>query len=166
MIIDFHCHIWPQNTSTGAAIAKAAQALSKVGSVKGIRVNPEDLVKVMTPLVEEFSAAEFVNGMDRDNIDVSVCFFSDNASSITDDAALALNRNVAELAREFPDRIVAFASVDPRRKEADQLLTKCLEEFNMRGLKWHPDVGFYPLSEEAYRVLEVAQKHNAILLNA
>ena len=95
MIIDFHCHIWPQDPSTKAAIAKAANSLSKVGSVKGIAANPEDLVRVMTPLVEDFSAAKFVDGMDSDNIDVSVCFFSDNATRITDDDALAQNRKVA-----------------------------------------------------------------------
>ena len=35
----------------------------------------------------------------------------------------------------------------------------------MRGLKWHPDQGYYPNSEESYAVLEIANKRGLTLLS-
>ncbi|HJX36331.1 MAG TPA: amidohydrolase family protein, partial [Dehalococcoidales bacterium] len=40
----------------------------------------------------------------------------------------------------------------------------CLEEYGLRGIKYHPDNGFDPGGPESYKVLEVLAKNKGILL--
>ncbi len=44
------------------------------------------------------------------------------------------------------------------------MFRQCLEQYHMKGLKWHPDNGYYPDSKEAYAVLEVANAAGVPLL--
>jgi predicted TIM-barrel fold metal-dependent hydrolase len=39
-----------------------------------------------------------------------------------------------------------------------------MEQYGMRGLKWHPDVGYSPVSPEAYGVLKVLEKLDGVLM--
>ncbi len=82
------------------------------------------------------------------------------------DAELALKSNkiAADLAKQNPGKIFAFAGVDPRRPAAAEIAKTCLENYGMTGIKWHPDYGFDPTSPEAYEVLKVLDKNGGILL--
>jgi predicted TIM-barrel fold metal-dependent hydrolase len=82
------------------------------------------------------------------------------------DAELVLksNKAAADLAKQNPGRIFAFAGVDPRRPAAAEIAKTCLENYGMIGIKWHPDYGFDPTSPEAYEVLRVLDRNNGILL--
>jgi predicted TIM-barrel fold metal-dependent hydrolase len=53
---------------------------------------------------------------------------------------------------------MAFCGVDPRRPEALNMLKQCFEEFNMKGLKYHPDNGFNPSSPQSYELLDYLEK--------
>lgn len=70
------------------------------------------------------------------------------------------NRAFAQLAQRYPDRLVAFAGVDPRRPGAVELIQRCIKEWGMRGVKYHPDAGFDPNGRESYRLLEKLQEWN------
>jgi len=59
---------------------------------------------------------------------------------------------------------MALAGIDPRRPEAPDMLKQCFEEYGVRGLKYHPDDGYFPCSPESYKLLEVLVKYNGILL--
>src|SRR3990172_9405206 len=54
------------------------------------------------------------------------------------------NKAFADLARRHPDRLIACAGVDPRRKNAVKILRRCVEEWGMRGGKYHPHARWDP----------------------
>ena len=85
--------------------------------------------------------------------------FGEGATGIEDQ-----NRQVAAIARKHPDRLVGFTGVDPRRKDATEIIERCFRDYGMRGLKYHPDAGFYPNGPESYAVLEKAVQYGAVLL--
>ncbi len=73
----------------------------------------------------------------------------------------------AQLAQRYPDRLVAFAGIDPRRKDAVELFARCVEDWGMRGLKLHPTAGFYPNQKEVYSLLEKASEwHIPVLIHS
>jgi predicted TIM-barrel fold metal-dependent hydrolase len=74
------------------------------------------------------------------------------------------NRIIGDIARKYPDRVMALAGIDPRRPEAPDMLRQCFEEFGVRGLKYHPDDGYDPCGSESYGLIEVLMKYNGILL--
>jgi hypothetical protein len=67
-----------------------------------------------------------------------------------------VNKLHAELARQHPQRFIAFAGIDPRRGNAVELFTQCVQDWGMQGLKLHPTAGFYPNQKEVYPLLEKA----------
>ena len=83
---------------------------------------------------------------------------------LDNDGVMRINEDCARAAAKHPGRLIALAGIDPRRPDAPALFRRCIKEFNMRGLKWHPDNGYYPNSKEAYAVLEVANELNVPLL--
>jgi hypothetical protein len=63
---------------------------------------------------------------------------------------------VAEYVRRDPQRLVGFCSIDPRRPDAADRLTRAVDELGLRGVKLAPTYqGFDPLSAEAFRFYEL-----------
>jgi predicted TIM-barrel fold metal-dependent hydrolase len=103
--------------------------------------------------------------MDDSGIDVTAINVVDDVNEgMSDEQILHLNRDCSEAAKRHPNRLIALAGLDPRRKDAADLFRQCIEGYGMKGLKWHPDYGFYPNSKEAYEVLEVACELDVPLL--
>jgi uncharacterized protein len=50
----------------------------------------------------------------------------------------ASNEFVAAVCAKFPDRFIGFASIDPRDKDAPQVLEHAVQSLGLRGLKLHP----------------------------
>jgi predicted TIM-barrel fold metal-dependent hydrolase len=71
------------------------------------------------------------------------------------------NQEVVDAARENPDMMIAFASIDPHKgrmgvREAKRLI----EEGGIRGFKFHPTCqGFFPNDRMAYKLYEVIAEH-------
>jgi len=108
---------------------------------------------------------KLVEDMDRSGVDVSVLFFFDNIDEgENDEQVLKLNKHLVNIEKRHPERIISFASIDPRRQKAPDLFRTCIEDYHLKGLKWHPDDGYYPNSPEAYGVLEVAEELDVPLL--
>jgi predicted TIM-barrel fold metal-dependent hydrolase len=61
--------------------------------------------------------------------------------------------------------MIPFAGIDPRRKNAVELLKKSVEEWGMKGLKFHPDVGFFPDDESFYPFYEKVEEYGIPILS-
>jgi hypothetical protein len=66
------------------------------------------------------------------------------------------NRYVAQVAGKYPDRFIWFCGVDPRRKNAVEVVEKSVTEWGARGVKLYPTTGFLPADKEAYPIYERA----------
>ena len=89
---------------------------------------------------------KLVADMDAASVDKS-CIFTLDFGLATGDAEVSIeeqNRKVAEAADRFPDRLVPFFTVDPRRPEGLEMFERAVEDWGMRGLKLHPASGYYP----------------------
>jgi len=65
------------------------------------------------------------------------------------------NRHISEVVRKNPDRFLWFCGVDPRRREAADLVEKCITDWGASGLKLYPTTGFLPADRECYPLYEV-----------
>ncbi|MER6384944.1 amidohydrolase family protein [Streptomyces sp. NPDC001250] len=74
------------------------------------------------------------------------------------------NEEVAEAARENPDVIIPFASVDPYKgKMAVRQIRRLVDEYGVRGFKFHPNVqAFHPNDRMAYLLYEAIEEAGAI----
>ena len=71
-----------------------------------------------------------------------------------------MNEEVAEVAAEHNDVLIPFASIDPHKgKMGVREARRLIEEFGVRGFKFHPtSQGFYPNDRMAYPLYEAIQE--------
>jgi predicted TIM-barrel fold metal-dependent hydrolase len=75
------------------------------------------------------------------------------------------NAEIAEITRQSPDCFIGFASVDPHRKDAIEILEYAFEELHLAGVKLHPSRQmFYPFDKELFPIYECCIKHNKPVL--
>ena len=67
------------------------------------------------------------------------------------------NEEMAELASQFSDIMIPFASIDPAKGKAGaREARRLVADFGIRGFKFHPTMqGFYPNDRNAYGLYEV-----------
>ncbi len=162
MIIDTHHHMMPF-TYDKAAINKEAERrhiqYGKLARSQNIDITLEELRNRVASYAPDSHGEKLIARMDKAGIDKTVFFWMDNVETgMDDEACLKNNWIAAEIAKGSRGRLIAFAGVDPRRKNAPALYRRCIEDYGMKGLKWHPEHGYYPNSKEAYAVLKVAEE--------
>ncbi len=89
---------------------------------------------VHQPSKDAYGPDEFVAGMDTLGVDVSVVFTYDGLLH----PSPAANDSLARFVAAAPERLVAFATVDPREPGAGEEIERCVREHGMRGVKLHP----------------------------
>jgi uncharacterized protein len=66
------------------------------------------------------------------------------------------NEEVLEGAADYPDVLIPFASVDPGRPDAVERARRLIDEYDVRGFKFHPNLqAFFPNERAAYPLYEV-----------
>jgi len=60
----------------------------------------------------------------------------------------------AKLQKKHPDKIIALATVDPRRPDAVKIVERAIKEWGLKGLNLYPQTGFFVNDPKTYHVLE------------
>lgn len=168
MIIDAHHHMLPltfdEKTITSEAEYRYA-VYGKGARSEGIQESLEEIKKRLTSYAPDPHGEKLLERMKQAGIDVTILCITDNVElGLSEEQMLANNRACANIAKGSDGKIISLAGVDPRRKNAPELFRRCIEEYGMSGLKWHPDDGYYPNSKEAYAVLAVTEQLGVPLL--
>ena len=101
--------------------------------------------------------------MDAAGIDKAVL----SAEDVTTRAGgvIVSNEEVKKLVDMYPDRLIGFAGVDPRREDAAEVLEKAFTELEMKGLKLSPAMQYFmpgdPLMKPLY---EICLRYNKPIL--
>lgn len=140
MIVDFHRHLWSVLERYPRVRELAARSAATPFDVDAAQEATPDVAQRGRVILDEMAGA---------GIDLTVVFLGDYGLRLGE-SALPVdqeNRLTAQLARDHPESIVAFAGVDPRRPGSLDLFRRALDEWGMRGLKLHPGTGFSPDDE-------------------
>jgi predicted TIM-barrel fold metal-dependent hydrolase len=125
-----------------------------------------DIKNIVMDSMMDTDGSKLVANMDVSGVDKAIILATDWGYGIGEpkDSIDDINRFYGSIGKTYPDRIVPFAGVDPRREGAVDILDRAVNDFGCRGLKYHPTSGFYPAGEESYRVLEKAEELGIPLL--
>ncbi len=86
------------------------------------------------------------------------------AGKVKDDLDSQLEE-LLKLYQEFPDTIIPFIAVDPRRENILELVKKYIEEHNFKGIKIYPRLGFYPNDKRLEPIYKYAQEQKIPILS-
>lgn len=164
MIIDVHYHFMRLPADETAA-RNMTEGLLLDGERAGVKKSVEEVLPIYQDITNDMDCNKLVRRMDESGIDITAICVVDNVDvGFSNEQIMRYNERCATAAAGHPGRLVALAGIDPRRPEAPSLFRQCIEDYNMKGLKWHPDNGYYPNSPEAYDVLEIANELEVPLL--
>jgi uncharacterized protein len=164
MIIDTHYHLMPV---VPEEVAKHfAEHAARAARIMGKTITYEAILKKALETWADPTGERLIALMEEAGIDLTVICMVDDARvpHLTPERIQKANRIVADVARRYPNQVMALAGVDPRRPEAPDMLRQCFEEFGVKGLKYHPDYGYDPSGPESYKLLEVLAANRGILL--
>jgi hypothetical protein len=164
MIIDAHYHYMrmPADEIVGRKMATLLmEDVERTGYCK-----PLDVVwPAYCDIMNDPAGDKLIKRMDENGTDVTaVCIVDNYDNKGKTESLMRYHNSLAKLVSMHPDRLIALCGIDPRRPEAPSLLRTCLTDLKMKGLKWHPDNGYYPNSKEAYAMLEVLNEFGMPLL--
>jgi hypothetical protein len=164
MIIDVHYHFMRLPADDTAA-RNMLTGLLEDAERTGYKKPLDEVFPAYRDIMDDMEGDKLVKRMEQAGIDVTaVCVVDNYALGVPTDRIMRVNEIVAKSAAKHAGKLISLAGIDPRRPEAPALLRKCLAEFKMNGLKWHPDNGYYPNSPEAYAMLEVLNEFGYPLL--
>ena len=162
MIVDMHTHLCDRD-----GVAKPFW--DGWAEVSALRVNrPLEKVQRRLPELWDISGDMIVKDMDAAGIDKSVLLAIDwGLARHLGDLKLSveeINKVYADAVKNHPQRLIAFAGIDPRRNDAARLVEKFLKELGMKGVKFHTAAGFYPNDRVCYPIYEKALEYGVPIL--
>lgn len=161
VVVDSHYHLlqreWLPEALWGTLASQLARHITRY---QGRPTNALEFAQKYFPMMWDPEGEYLLRKMDELGIDVTIMLVDDFGLALGDPPVSieGQNRAFADLARKYPQRLIACAGVDPRRKNAVTILRRCIDEWGMRGVKYHPDAGWDPSGRESYRLLERIQE--------
>lgn len=93
-----------------------------------------------------------------------LCLLAQDYTS-TSGGEVVTNEEVQRLVALAPERFIGFASVDPFRKDALEILEKAFTDGKLRGLKLHPSAQcFYPFDERLEPIYNLCERYDKPIL--
>jgi predicted TIM-barrel fold metal-dependent hydrolase len=167
MIADIHVHVYDEGWIPKAFLQGLGQVVSaNLAKSTGEFPDPEMVVANAVEQLKDPSGDLLLSDMDESGVDISVIFPVDYALGAQEPCTGASgcvpiadqNRIFGEMAKRHAKRLINFAAVDPRRKDAARQLESSVREHGARGLKLHPTAGFYPDDPKCYPLYRKAQE--------
>ena len=168
MIIDAHTHVWTWENLPDAYYDSFSEVISNfVREIIGREMSPAQVKKNVLDDYMDKDGSKLIRNMDASGVDMSFILALDWGYGYGEakQSANEINRFYGSIAKKYPDRLVAFAGIDPRRPDAVEILDQAVTDYGCRGLKYHSTAGFYPDSEESYKVLEKAREFGLPLIS-
>jgi predicted TIM-barrel fold metal-dependent hydrolase len=162
MIIDAHTHLCDYD-------GVAQPFWDGWVELSALRFNrPVERVQKRLPEFWDISGDMVVKDMDAAGIDKSVLLVIDwGLARHLGEPKLSVeevNRVYADAVEKHPQRLIAFAGIDPRRNKAAEMIGRFLKEWGMKGIKFHPAAGFYPNDKACYPIYEKALEYGVPVL--
>jgi hypothetical protein len=153
MIIDTHIHIfgsrdwWPESTWYSLNQLQAPRFGKTVEEMARYRESSFDSTGEIT-----------IANMDRVGVDKAVVCVADVGLTVAGEDAREsieeINRLTYEIVKRYPERLFFSVGVDPRRRNAVDVVETGIREMGAKTLKLYPAAGWYPNDRIAYPLYE------------
>jgi predicted TIM-barrel fold metal-dependent hydrolase len=156
MIIDIHRHFVAYNWFSENFWRNYARIIQQITSRMGRSFSFEDIQAKVFPLYFDTDGEKHLEQMEKAGIDKTVVFLFDTGL-FTGEPEISIeeqNKIIFKTAKKYPDKIIPFVHIDPRRRGAIEFVKKAVEEWGAKGLKLHPGAGFNPEESATLKLIE------------
>jgi predicted TIM-barrel fold metal-dependent hydrolase len=161
MVIDVHHH-WEPDLGLDAFTVPLMLYMCK--RMHCPLPDPNEVDRLWRYYSHDPTGERIVSLLDEDGVDKTVLFCWDRPG-FTDEQTMEVNKTISDIGRRFPDRIIPFATVNPTREKACDMLKKCVEEYGLVGVKWHcENVPFIPSDKKNRPFLKVVDDYKLTIV--
>ena len=156
MIIDIHRHFVAKDWFSENFWRNYARIIQQITSRMGRSFAFEDIQAKVFPLYFDTTGEKHLEQMEKAGIDKTVVFLFDTGL-LTGEPEVSIeeqNKIIFKAAKKYPDKIIPFVQIDPRRPGAIEFVKKSIEEWGARGLNLHPGAGFNPEEAATLKMIE------------
>ena len=167
MIIDSHVHLLGEGWNHKSFFMGGMRVVGALlGKTTGQYLDPELMGDDLLRAAFDTTGEKLIAAMGWAGVDKSCIFAVDYglATGEPEVSMLEKNRLIAEAAKRFSDRLISYFTIDPRRHEGLDMFQRAVEDWGMRGLKFHPTSGFYPYDLVAYPFYEKCREYGIPVL--
>ena len=161
MVIDAHAHLWHEDWLPDAYWDELAERMSSIRMRQtGEKVTKNEMRKRCLSLFNDPTGEHLIAEMNDAGIDKTVILPLDYGLAVGE-AKVSIeevNKIYAEISNKYPDRIIAFSGIDPRRENALSIIEKGIKEWGMKGIKLYPPAGFYLNEKQLYPIYKKASE--------
>jgi predicted TIM-barrel fold metal-dependent hydrolase len=156
MIIDIHRHLVVKEWYSKYFWKSYARMIHMNTSRMGLPFSLESVQTEIFPMYFDTTGEKHFKKMEKAGIDKTVVFLFDTGLLTGEPEVLIEEQNkiLFNVAKKYPDKIIPFAHIDPRRPGTIAFVKKCIEEWGAKGLKLHPSAGFNPEDTETLNLIE------------
>jgi len=164
-MIDIHAHLfhprWYPQAFQDALLRDFQRRQQKQGQ-RGADAIARQLFKMLT----DDTGIPTVKIMDKVGIEKRVILVLDWGIELgeAERSIWEIHKEILEICRQFSDRLIGFAGVDPRRKDAAELLAWAFDGMGARGLKLHPTGGWKLSDPKTCEVVALAAQRKLPVL--
>ncbi|MBI4772697.1 MAG: amidohydrolase family protein [Deltaproteobacteria bacterium] len=155
MVIDVHYHPLTEGWLSEGWWKTISAVYIQALKARGMDMSEEAVRGAVLATFWDPDGSKLVAEMDDAGIDKTVILPMDLAYAYGEPPIPVEEQNkaFARMQEAYPDRIIAFAGVDPRRPDAVGIVERAIGEWGLKGVKIHPGAGFYPDEGAAHRFL-------------
>ncbi len=119
-ITDVHVHIQPYDMVKPDAMEMLKLGKKDFEFIQGLTRSP----------------SAFIEHLDREGVwrAALINYVSEEVIGFTEE----VNAFVSDYAREYPDRLLAFGGLDPRKEDVKERMEDLISKYEVSGLKFHP----------------------------
>lgn len=144
MITDVHAHLFHPSWYPVPFMKALLRDFVARRQSKGQRIDPAGIERHLFKMLTDNTGDTTVRIMDKVGINRRFILIVDWGLELgeAEKTIWEVHKEVLGICRQFSDRLVGFAGVDPRREDAVDLLTWAFDSLGAKGLKLHPTGGW------------------------
>ena len=166
MILDVHAHLyhprWYPTVYRQALARDYVRRMSKFGRP----ISRQTAESIVSRMLTDDTGHTTITIMDRVGIDKRIILVLDWGLALeeAEKSIWDIHREVLSICGRYKDRLVGFAGVDPRRRDAVNIVTWAFDDMGARGLKLHPTSEWRLDDVRTHQVVEVAARRKLPIL--
>jgi predicted TIM-barrel fold metal-dependent hydrolase len=155
-IIDMHRHWITRDWFSDYFWQNHARVIYQFVARMGLPYTIETIQTELLPMLFDTDGEKHLERMDEAGIEKAVVFVIDVGLLVGEPKIAVEQQNEAVFAsaKKYPDRIIPFVNIDPRRPSAIKFVKSAIEDWGAKGLKLHPGAGFNPEEKETLKLIE------------
>jgi len=167
MVVDMHMHLADSRIYPDYWIYNVKKSM-KQDLEKEIAIEETDKIiqTYINNTLNDFSGRKMIALMDECGIDKAVVLHADFGYGREDlEKIYEIIEIHHTMLKKYPERLIMFAGIDPRReKKGISLFKKCIEEYNFSGLKLYPPCGYEIDDKRLYAFYEICNHYRLPVL--